>query len=174
MDQDQTDQTDRREENERQEGVSFGVFKPVGYVLISFPRKVKADAALLALSGIGVPADAVRELSDHEMLQQIERDLANASPLAAIGQEMNLVLAHRALAEQGYHWLVVHAPDDDLAARVAEVASQHGAETAQSYGHFIIEELIESPGATPQISETPDRGLDLPNLPPKLSQEAGR
>ena len=43
------------------------------------------------------------------MLAQIDEDMSRASPLAAIGQELNLVKAHRALAERGYHWLVVKA-----------------------------------------------------------------
>ena len=55
-------------------------------------------------------ATTVRRLTDREMLSQIEQDLQKASSLAAVGQELNLIKAHRALAERGYHWLVVHAP----------------------------------------------------------------
>jgi hypothetical protein len=156
------DRDKRDDQDDSDEDTSFGVFKPVGYVVISFPDQATADAAALALQGIGLHGQAVRALSDKQMLAQIERDLAQASPLAAMGQELNLVLAHRDLAEKGSHWLIVHAPDDDLAAKVAELASQHGAQTAQSYGRFIIEELIDSPDDLPQVSESPDRGLDLP------------
>jgi len=139
---------------------SFGVFKPVGHVVIAFPNAQGARDAAQALDALHLPSDAVRSLSDEEMLAQIEIDLAHASPLASVGQEKNLVLAHRELAERGYHWLVVHAPDDVQAAQVAEIARAHGAERAQSYGNFIIEELIDPPGALPQVGESPDRGLD--------------
>jgi hypothetical protein len=95
------------------------------------------------------------------MLQQIDRDLQKASSLAAVGQELNLIKAHRALAERGYHWLLVHAPDREHALQVARTVRAHGAERAQLYGNFIIEELIEHhDDGKPQVAESPDRGLD--------------
>ncbi|MDR7268646.1 hypothetical protein J2X20_001275 [Pelomonas saccharophila] len=139
---------------------SFGVFKPVGHVVISFPEASQALHARQALADLGLPDDAVRHYSDREMLSQIDEDIAHASPIAAVGQEMNLVLAHRALAARGYHWLVVHVGNDDQATRVARAAEGCGAERAQHYGHFIIEELIERPGDISQVAESPDRGLD--------------
>lgn len=139
---------------------SFGVFKPVGHLVISFPHAEQADRAADALADLGLVPGAVRHYSDREMLHQIDQDIAGASPLASVGQEMNLVLAHRALAERGYHWLLVHADNDEQAVRIANVAKGCGAERAQHYGHFIIEELIERPGALPQVAESPDRGLD--------------
>jgi hypothetical protein len=50
--------------------------------------------------------------------------------------------------------------NDDQATRVARAAEACGAERAQHYGHFIIEELIERPGGISQVAESPDRGLD--------------
>jgi hypothetical protein len=150
---------------------SFGVFKPVDHVVISFATSEQADAAAQALSTIGLRApNAVRRLSDREMLKQIDHDLQHASPLASIGQEINLIKAHRALAERGYHWLVVYAPDDRQAARVAHVARTHGAERAQRYGNFIIEELITQP--VRQVAESPDRGLDAQTRSGKEAERA--
>ena len=143
-----------------QQNRSFGVFKPVDHVVISLPDAAAVDRTETALATLGLQADAVRRYSDREMLRQIDADIANASPIAAVGQEMNLVLAHRALAERGYHWLVVHASSDEQARAIAEAARAHGAERAQHYGHFIIEELIDRPGDIPQVAESPDRGLD--------------
>lgn len=140
---------------------SFGVFKPVDHVVISFPSAAQADAAAQALATAGLRgAPAVRRLSDRQMLAQIDQDLRKASSLATVGQEVNLIKAHRALAERGYHWLVVHAPDRDHAKQVAQVVQAHGAERAQHYGNFIIEELIDHGRAKPQVAESPDRGLD--------------
>ena len=144
----------------RNEQISFGVFKPVGHVVISFPQADRADQAAAALAMQGWGDTAVRRYNDRQMIQQIDEDIVNASPLASIGQEMNLVLAHRALAEKGYHWLVVRAGGDDQARQVADIAERFGAERAQAYGHFIIEELIDRPGNLPQVAESPDRGLD--------------
>ncbi|MEO6276495.1 hypothetical protein [Roseateles sp.] len=151
---------------------SFGVFKPVGHVVISLPDADSADRAAAALGQIGLRPDAVRRYTDREMLRQIDADIANASPIAAIGQEMNLILAHRVLAERGFHWLVVYATGDEQALQIARVAEGHGAERAQHYGHFIIEELIERPGAVPQVAESPDRGLDAQTPSGKESEAA--
>jgi hypothetical protein len=139
---------------------SFGVFKPTGHVVLSFPTARHAQAAAEQMPGLGLPDDAVHRYTDQEMLQQIDHDRQHASALASIGQEMNLVLAHRALAERGYHWLVVRAADDEVARRVADVARRCGAERAQAYGRFVIEELISHPDDLPQVGESPDRGLD--------------
>jgi len=138
---------------------SFGVFKPVGHVVISLPGVDAADRAALALRTLGLPDDAVHRYTDTEMTRRIDEDVANASPLASIGQEMNLILAQRVLAVRGYHWLVVRVADDEQAVQVARACEAQGAERAQHYGHFIIEELIE-PGSEPQVAESPDRGLD--------------
>lgn len=139
---------------------SFGVFKPVGHVVISLPDAEAASQAESALAALSLPPGAVRRYSDQQMLAQIEADIATASPIASIGQEMNLILAHRELAKRGYHWLVVAAADDEQARSIADTARAHGAERAQHYGRFIIEELIEHADDTPQVAESPDRGLD--------------
>ncbi len=151
---------------------SFGVFKPVGHVVISFPDAAAADEAAASLSAIGVQPDGVHRYTDQQMLRQIEADIADASPIAAIGQEMNLVLAHKALAQRGYHWLVVFARNDEQARQIADTARTHGAERAQHYGHFIIEELIEHPTDLPQVAESPDRGLDAQTSSGKESERA--
>jgi hypothetical protein len=139
---------------------SFGVFKPVGHVVISFASAQQADATADALRSAGFSSDALRRLTDREMLAHIEQDLQRASPLAAVGQELNLIKAQQALAQRGYHWLIVHAPHDADARRAGDIAREHGAERAQRYGAFIIEELIEHSTDKAHVAESPDRGLD--------------
>lgn len=144
--------------NDRSE--AFGVFKPVGCVLASFPNHADMLAAYAALQGAGFNADAVMCYGPAEMKTQAELDIAQASGLASIGQELNLVKAHLELAEQGYSFLVVRAENDDAARRIAQLSEQHHATRAQQYGRFIIEELIEVGSDQPQVAESPDRGLD--------------
>lgn len=145
---------------DQEEHTSFGVFKPVGHTVISFPSADQADEARTALGRLGLSGDAIVSYTDREMLSQIDRDIQEASPLASIGQEMNLILAHKALAQEGYHWLIVHTPDDELARQVAACVKPLGAERAQLYGRFIIEEMITHAGAPAQVAESPDRMLD--------------
>ena len=140
---------------------AYGVFKPVGHVVISFPTDADMRFAQAALAEAGFYGpDTVTSYTPAAMIAQIDAQLADASPLASLGQELNLVKAHRALAEQGYHWLVVHAPGDDEARQVAALVRRFNAERAQKYGRLIVEELIEHDDDLPQVAESPARGLD--------------
>jgi len=151
---------------------AYGVFKPVGHVVVSFPPETDLDAVGRALAQAGFPPSEVRRYSAREMVEQADRDLSEATALASLGQEANLVKAHRALAERGYGFLVVHAPKDDQAAHVAALAERFGAERAQYYGRLMIEELIEHAEDTAQVAESTARGLDA-QTPSGREQDRG-
>jgi hypothetical protein len=150
---------------------AYGVFKPVGHVVMSFPSERELEAATSALGDAGRDAGCARYRPD-QMLAQIDADLREASPLASLGQEMNLVKAHRELAARGYSFLVVPTPQTEDVERVAEVARRSGAYTAQHYGHFVIEELVDRTPERTQAFESPDRGLDM--AVPDADQGVGR
>ena len=145
---------------------SFGVFKPVGHTVIAFttPQALEAMAGKLLADGFD-EADLTR-YTPALMLAQTASDLQTASPLASMGQDLNLVKAHRALAEQGCSFLVVQAPDDDQAAKVAALAKASSAVAAQRFGSFIVEELIDATDGEQQVRESPDTGLDLDQAKP--------
>ncbi len=153
---------------------SFGVFKPVGHVVVSFPNQEQAVKGVRALAEIGLVREDVHYLSDRQMVEQIDRDLADVSALASIGQEVNLARAQRDLAERGYHWLVVRARNDGRAAQIADCLKPIGAERAQHYGRFIIEELIEHAEDTAQVAESPERGLNAQTPSGKEAERAQR
>lgn len=139
---------------------SFGVFKPVDHVLMSFATAAQTDDAVAALHVAGfVPAEIWR-YTPQQMLAQTEQDMASASAMAAIGQELNLVKAHHALAEQGQSFLVVHAPKDEQVAQLTQVAQDFDASRAQRYGSLVIEELVPVGAMDVQVAESSDTGLD--------------
>ncbi len=140
---------------------SFGVFKPVGHIVMAFRSTADQQGAAQALAELGFAASALTRYTPGEMLAQVDRELPGASALASIGQEMNLIKAHRALAESGCSFLVVHVPDEASAEHAAAVAKSGRAIAAQRYGRFIIEELIDTVPGAAQVFESPDRGLDL-------------
>lgn len=144
--------------NERNE--TLGVFAPTGWVIASFPDSATMENAALALGALGLHADDIVRHLPQQMIDHANHDIAHASPLSSLGQELNLVKAHRALAQQGYHFLQIHTPEDDLTRRVAGVLAQSGAERAQKYGRFVIEELIAQGDDEMQTFESPARGLD--------------
>ena len=139
---------------------AYGVFKPVGHVIVAFRTESDMEAALAALVRRGFAAADVVVYSPEQMKRQADIDIDQAGVLAGIGQELNLVKAHRELAEQGHTFLVVRAPRDEDAQRVADIARRFRAARAQRYGHLTIEELIEVGSGEPQVAESPERGLD--------------
>ena len=140
---------------------SFGVFKPVDHVLMSFATAAECDLAVTALQEAGFGGSDIARYTPGEMQDQAEADIRNASGLASLGQDLNLVKAHLALAQQGQSFVVVGAADGDRVQRVAEVARRAHATRAQHYGMLVVEELVPPGNSTHQTAESPDRGLDL-------------
>lgn len=145
------------------EPTAFGVFKPVGHVVMAFPPDADVSLAEQALRRDGLAGSEVLHYAPQEIVAQAESQLAHAGALSSLGQEQNLVKAQRALAERGYHFLVVHAEDDKLARKVAVTGQRFGAVRAQKYGRFVIEELIDLPDEV-QHAESASRGLDSQGL----------
>ena len=138
---------------------SFGVFKPVGHVVITFRTAGDLQAAEAALQDQGLAASEMVRFTPAEMISQVDAEVERASPLASIGQDLNLIKAHRERALEGRSFLVVHAPEQATVAKVDAVAHQLNAVAAQRYGRFITEELIDD-AAGNQTNESPDTGLD--------------
>ncbi len=137
---------------------TLGVFSPAGHVVVSFPTTQDMEGAAAELGHQGFVADDIVRYSPTEMKAQAELDLERASPLAELGYEVKLVRSHRELAEQGYSFLMVHAPKGDQTQLVAEVARKFHAERAQKYGNFAIEELITPVAKEDQGVGSPSRG----------------
>jgi hypothetical protein len=140
---------------------TLGVFAPVGHVIVSFPTAQDMSGAADALREAGFDDDGdLTAYTAEQMRQQVDIDLAKASPIANLGQEVNLARARGELADEGYSFLVVKADEEAQWTQVADIARRFHAERAQRYGNFIIEELIEPSGEEQQTFESPDRGLD--------------
>ena len=139
---------------------SFGIFKPVDHVLMSCATAADCDGAESALREAGFGDAGIYRYSAEQMRDQAAQDIANASALASIGQELNLVKAHHALALQGQNFLVVNAAHDAQAQRVTAIALAFHATRAQRYGTLLIEELVPTGVTEHQVAESPDRGLD--------------
>lgn len=122
---------------------SFGVFKPVGHTVIVFRTAADLEAAATLLLADGFAPSSLVRYAPQEMVRQVDSELTDVSPLAQFGYEINLVREHRALAESGRHFLIVHAPDEAQTARVDEVVRTMKATSAQRYGRFVVEELME-------------------------------
>jgi hypothetical protein len=121
---------------------SFGAFKPVGHVVVAMPDDECAAAAVRALRATGFEAEDILEYTAAEENDEMDRMLQHASDLAGFGYEVSLMRRYQELAREGASWLIVFAPDDDRAARVAQTVKGHGARMAEKYHRLVIEDLI--------------------------------
>ena len=78
---------------------SFGVFKPVGHVIMTFPSNVNIQSVETTLLDAGFPNEDICYCNSEEMIEQIDKDIEKASFLASLGQEMNLIKSHREQAQ---------------------------------------------------------------------------
>ena len=139
---------------------AYGVFKPVGHVLASFPTERDARSAVEALKHGRVSQRRVTIRPRTKCSSVRSATSRNAGVLANIGQELNLVKQQRDLAEQGHPFVSVLAEEDEAARRAADIIARYNADRAQKFGRLIIEELIEPGTGQRQAKESPDTGLD--------------
>jgi hypothetical protein len=121
---------------------SFGVFKPVGHVMMGLPTQAHIDALVSALHSADWPASGVRQFAPRESVAELRAMVDKAGPLAGFGYEITLLRRYLALTEEGYRWLLVRADDSERAVAAAALAHASGATTAVYYRTLTVEELI--------------------------------
>ena len=139
---------------------SFGVFKPINHVVMSFKAMSQMNLAIHNVFDAQFDPKQVYEYTSQQMQSQAEHDADQATALAGIGQDLNLVKEHLSLAKLGYCFLVVYAPETDQVEQLTQIAINCGATRAQNYGRFVVEELIPKSEEIPQRPESLETGLD--------------
>jgi hypothetical protein len=120
---------------------SFGVFAPVGYLVIAFPGEAEAAKAREALLTGGYEEDEVLRFSSQQVISDIENTRADISILAYMGAERGHQKQHLEQARQGAAFLVVHAPTEPETTRVMNVARRFGSRLAHKYNRLTVEAL---------------------------------
>jgi hypothetical protein len=121
---------------------SFGVFKPVGSVMVGLPTSTQAAALVKDLQRAGWPRSALSHFKQADSVAQLEQMVNQAGPLAGFGYEITLLRRYLTLAREGVQWLLVKVDDGDHAALAAEKARGRGALLAVYYRTLIEEDLI--------------------------------
>jgi hypothetical protein len=121
---------------------SLGAFKPVGHVVVAMPDDAAAAAAVQALLQQGFEREDILEYSAAEENDEMDRMLQHTSDFAGFGYEVTLMRKYKELAAEGASWLIVYAPDDPRAERVADAVRAHGALLAEKYHRLVIEDLL--------------------------------
>ena len=121
---------------------SLGAFKPVGHVVVAMPDDLRAAAAVRALLDAGFGDADVLQYTAAEEDDEMDRMLRHTSDFAGFGHEVTLMRRYQQLARNGASWLIVYAPEDDRAARVAEAVRGCGALLAEKYHLLAVEDLL--------------------------------
>lgn len=122
---------------------SFGVFKPVGHVMMGLPTQAQLNALVAALGEAGWPTSALRQFSPVDSATELQAMVDKAGVLAGFGYELTLLRRYQSLTEKGYRWLLVQADDTARASAAAAVARDCGATQALYYRTLTVEELIQ-------------------------------
>ncbi len=125
-----------------------GVFYPTGYAVLLFPEADQARKAAEALEAGGFASDTVMLLPPETILRdigQVSEDKGVGLP--SVGTEGHTVNKYIALARQGHHGVMVHAPEDEDTGRLQ--ASLHGLPPftyGQKYHMLAMEDLQPEAG----------------------------
>jgi len=121
---------------------SFGVFKPVGWLMVGLPTQADADALVIALQGAGWAGAQVLHFTPSETLPELEAMVENAGSMAGFGYEITLLRRYVALTREGFRWLLVKVDAAARAVAAADLARACGATLAVHYRLLTVEELI--------------------------------
>jgi hypothetical protein len=122
---------------------TLDTFIPVGHIVLAFADDATTRQAARALADAGFDAADVLVCTSAELEPPLNALLRAASGAAGFGYEVTLLRRYLDLASQGAGWLVVHAPQDDAAEKVGEVARRFDTRAGVRYHRLASEELIE-------------------------------
>lgn len=120
----------------------FGLFKPVGWLMVGLPSPARADTLEQALLAAGWTDATVLRFNPGESLAQLRAMADDPGPLSDFGHEVTLLKRYVELAQQGYGWCLVKVDDNPQAAQAAAIARDGGATLAVHYRLLTMEELI--------------------------------
>ncbi|HKX40146.1 MAG TPA: hypothetical protein VJO99_03240 [Burkholderiaceae bacterium] len=119
-----------------------GILNPVGHVVLAFEDDAATTVAVAALSEVGFSEPDILAYTAEEATPRLRERVRTASEASGFGYEITLMRRYLSYAEEGAGWLIVYAPNDDAAQRVAKVAEQCNALCAVRYHRFANEDLI--------------------------------
>jgi hypothetical protein len=119
----------------------FGVLSPTGHVVMAFATDQEVERARQLLVDNGFSQEDVTHYGKAEVMTELEKsEEQDANPLQ-IGQELASMDKYLALAKQGCGFLVLHAPEDEVAKRAVSIVKPLGLKLAEKYNHLTMEQL---------------------------------
>jgi hypothetical protein len=122
---------------------TFGVFTPTGHVVMGFASDADMRAARDNMLAAGIPDVAITPFSSKEVVGDIEKMRSNASVVAPLMNESEMMDDHLKLAKEGGGFLVVYAPHEADTARAVDIAKQAGLRIAHKYNLLTLHRILE-------------------------------
>jgi hypothetical protein len=135
---------ERRMEQPKKSGriTDFGIFYPLGYMVVAFPEHEHATRVREDLLTGGYDSDDCVVYRSDEVVATASQNLAyNTGWLARLGTSDDAVRHHLESAKEGATFVLIYAPDDIEVARAMNVVRRVPFEFAHRYRRFAIEEM---------------------------------
>jgi hypothetical protein len=124
------------------EMTQFGIFYPVGYIVVGFPKTGDAQQAQRDLMSGGYNEGDCRLYSADEVADTAAHNLdANTGFLARLGRSDEAVQKHLDAAREGSTFLLIYAPGDIDSARAMNVVRRVPFVFAHRYHRLVIEDM---------------------------------
>lgn len=132
-----------QEQKEANRFLEGGIFYPTGHVVTGFDQMEDLKKAHAALSAAGFEDEHLLIIDSATMVREAGENLDQKGVLSA-GSSVPTRQKQLELAEQGFHFLIIYAPEDADHERV--ISLLHGSQVryAVKYRRLIIENLIDS------------------------------
>jgi hypothetical protein len=130
---------------------AFGVFYPTGDIIAVFDDRAEAEQAVEALRAAGIPASDIDLASGAQVLDYDRAFKQRQNPLGRLARTVSFLFSDDARYEQQYaeaaragrQFLVVHAPQPEVAERARPILAKHQARFARYYQRGAIEDLVQ-------------------------------
>lgn len=134
-----------------------GMFYPTGYIVSGFADSDTAHKAQQQLRKRGFGEADVKYVAASEMKREAGKNLENPSFFASTGASMPTRQKQLELANEGYEFVMIYAPEDEDEQRAIQALSTVAARYAVKYKRLIIENLMPqipgtSGGEAPRVS----------------------
>lgn len=120
-----------------------GVFYPTGWMLLMFPSEQGARDAARLLEDGGLAESDVLLVTPEDFRREIVGATGDDDLLPSAGTEGDTVRKFSALAKEGHHGLMIHAPKSEDSDRIMEQLRDCKISYGQKYRTLVIEDIVE-------------------------------
>lgn len=120
-----------------------GMFYPTGYIVAGFAESATAKDARSNLQRQGFGDEDLKYVPAAEMAREAAKNLENPSFFASTGASMPTRQKQLELAQDGYEFLLIHAPDKEDEKRALQALAGAPPSYAIKYKRLIIENLMQ-------------------------------